>query len=135
MGDRVADRVSEAVGGQPGHEQEVGDAGVRGLLVRRSIGLVAQHDHRDVRRGLDEQLRELQSIRPGRVDLAVDEDDVVRLFRDGLQRALGRRDVLELLGAQERAHGRMASVVGGDGENAHRYAASCPGGSSAVSSQ
>ncbi len=31
--DRVADRVLEPVGAQPGDEQEVGDAGLRGLLV------------------------------------------------------------------------------------------------------
>ena len=51
-----------------------------------------------------------------------------------LFRSLRRRDVLDVLGAQQRAHGSVPGVVGGDGENAHGYAAS-PGGNSAVSSQ
>ena len=78
VGERVADRVLEPVPRQPGDDEEVGDP-VRGRLgVGGAVGLVAEDDHGDVRRGLDQLLRQVQPVGAGRVDLAVDEHDVVR---------------------------------------------------------
>ena len=77
VGERVADRVLEPVPRQAGDEQEVRDP-VRGRLgVGGAVGRVAEHDHGDVRRRLDQLLGEVQPVRAGRVDLAVDEHDVV----------------------------------------------------------
>ena len=77
VGDRVADRVLEPVGAEAGDEQEVGDAGLGGLLVGLAVGGVAEDDHRDVRAPAHQLLGEHEAVAPRRLDLAVDEHHVV----------------------------------------------------------
>jgi hypothetical protein len=120
VGDGVADRVLEPVPRQAGDDEEVRDP-VRGRLgVGGAVGLVAEHDHGDVRRGLDQLLRQVQPVRAGRVDLAVDEHDVVGLVFELVERLLGRRDVLEPRALQKGSDGRMTSVVRAHREDAER---------------
>ena len=145
VGDGVADRVLEPVGAQAGDEQEVGDAGLGGLLVGRAVGGVAQDDHRDVRCLAHQFLGEDEAVAPGRLDLAVDERDVLLGGAEHVQRLLERRHVLDLGALEQRADRRVARVVGADredlqgaGERVRRHAlgyAASGWGSSAVSSQ
>ena len=132
---RVADRVLEPVGAQPRDEQEVGDARFRRLGVRDAVGPVAEHDHGRRGRVPDELLRELEPVGPGRVDLAVDEHDVVRV--DPRERLVLRGDVGHLgrvarEDLQQRTDRSVADRVGRDREDLRHAAA---GGSSAASSQ
>ena len=127
--DRVADRVLQPVRREAGDEQEVGDPGLRGLLVGSAVGGVREHDHRHLRDRAHELRGEHQPVGAGRVDLAIDEHDVVaRGARARRAPASGVVTCSTSAAAQQRAHRRVAGVVGGDGEDAERaHAASCPG--------
>ena len=138
MRDRVADRVLEPVGAEAGDEQEVGDAGLGGLLVGLAVGGVAEDDHGDVRAPAHQLLGEPEAVAPRRLDLAVDQHHVVVV--QVFERLLERRDVLDLGVPEQRAHGRVARDVGAHGEHlqgvgervrGHRVATPPPGRSAA----
>ena len=135
--ERVADRVLEPVSRQSGDDQEVRDPVLRRFGVGGAVGPVAEDDHGDVRRRLHQFLGQVQAVRAGRVDLAVDQDDVVTVVLERVQRLLRRRHVLEPRALQEGADGSVTRVVGRHREHAERIGEGlCRGHySSAVSSQ
>jgi hypothetical protein len=142
VGDRVAQAALER-GGARVHEV-VRDAELGGREVRVAVRVVVEQDHRRVLGVGEDVARDVEAGVPGVVQLAVDQERVVRVLVERGQRGARRRHPVDLvLGAlgrfQRRAHGRVRGLVGlhheqhdALGQPAHAVPS---GGRTAVSSQ